>query len=88
MTATSVSDVMASGAGGEFLSRCLDMLWASHLALRPPIPNGRKVYAIPRGILFRSVPLKNGPPIIDVVNLLKNFGIDLDYLLDRFKEER
>jgi hypothetical protein len=65
-----------------------DSLWASHRALRPPTPTGSKVYQIPRGILFRSVPLQNGPPIINMVDVAESLGIDLDPLLDRFKVER
>ena len=40
-------------------------------AMRPFSPAGSVIYRIPRGILFRSVPLKNGPPIIDVVRVLE-----------------
>ncbi len=43
-----------------------DAMWAAHRALRPATPAGSQVYEVPRGILFRSVSLPNGPPILDV----------------------
>jgi len=63
-------------------------IWASHIAIRPPTPVVSKVYEIPRGIIFRSVPLKDGPPIINVVEVLENIGIDIDPILTRLGVKR
>jgi hypothetical protein len=63
-------------------------IWAGHCAIRPPTPVVSKVYEIPRGIIFRSVPLKDGPPIINVVEVLENLGINMDPILTRLGVER
>ena len=63
-------------------------VWASHRDLRPPTPAGSRVYGIQRGIIFRSVPLKNGPPIIAVVDVIESFGIDMDPILNRLGAKR
>ncbi len=63
-------------------------VWESHLAIRPPTPVVSKVYEIPRGIIFRSVPLKDGPPIINVVEVLEELGIDMGPILSRLGVER
>jgi hypothetical protein len=65
-----------------------EAVWASHCALRPPTPAGSPVYAIPRGIIFRSVPLEDGPPIVNVVDLVENAGIDMEPILDRLGVKR
>jgi hypothetical protein len=65
-----------------------DSAWQSHIALRPPTPAGSRVYSIPRGLIFRSVPLEGGPPIIDMIKVLEALGIDLDPILDRLGVSR
>jgi hypothetical protein len=65
-----------------------DLVWANHRAIRPPTPAGSKVYEIPRGILFRSVPLENGPRIISVVDVIERFGFNLDPILARLGVRR
>ncbi len=60
-----------------------DSVWTGHRALRPPTPAGSPVYEIPRGMLFRSVPLKGGPQIISVLDLLEGLGIKTDPILHR-----
>ena len=65
-----------------------DAVWEAHRTLQSPTPAGSKVYAIPRGILFRSVPLTDGPPIINVVDVIEGFGVDMDPLLNRLGVKR
>jgi hypothetical protein len=65
-----------------------DAVWATHIALRPPTPAGSPVYEIPRGIIFRSVPLKDGPPILDMVNTIEGFGFNMTPILDRLGVKR
>jgi hypothetical protein len=60
-----------------------ESIMASHKAIRPSAPVGSPIFSIARGILFRSVPLTEGPPIINVVELLKRHGIDIESLLNR-----
>ncbi len=60
-----------------------DSLWATHLAIRPPTPAGSPIYTIPRGIIFRSVPVDKGPPIINVVQVLEASGFDMSEMLNR-----
>jgi hypothetical protein len=55
----------------------------AHKALRPPTPAGSRVFWTPRGILFRSVPLEDGPWILDVPELLRHLGIDVDGIAQR-----
>jgi len=64
-----------------------DSVWAGHRALRPPTPAGSRVYEIPRGMMFRSVPLKDGPQIISVLDILERLGIDTHRLLHRLGAE-
>jgi hypothetical protein len=65
-----------------------DAVWSSHRAIRPPTPAGSPLYAVPRGILFRSVPLTNGPPIINLVDVAERAGIDVEPLLTRLGVKR
>jgi len=65
-----------------------DSILAAHRALRPPTPAGSRWLSIPRGILFRSVPLEGGPHIIDVVATLEGMGFDLDPLLAKLGVHR
>jgi hypothetical protein len=51
--------------------------------LRPPTPAGSPLYSLPRGLIFRSVPLTNGPRIYNLVEVLTGWGFDLDPLLNR-----
>ncbi len=51
--------------------------------LRPPTPAGSLLYSLPRGLIFRSVPLINGPRIYNLVDVLTGWGLDLDPLLNR-----
>jgi hypothetical protein len=65
-----------------------DSVWAGHRALRPPTPPGSRTYEIPRGILFRSIPLKDGPQIISVVDVLEGLGIETKPILNRLGVKR
>lgn len=51
---------------------------------RPPTPPGSPLYSLPRGLIFRSVPLTNGPRIYNLVDVLTGWGFDLDPVLNRF----
>lgn len=51
--------------------------------LRPPTPAGSPLYSLPRGLIFRSVPLTNGPRIYNLVEVLTGWGFDLNPLLNR-----
>jgi hypothetical protein len=59
-----------------------EAVWRSHRALKPPTPAGSSIYAMPRGIFFRSVPLPNGPYIVNVVDVIEGFGFDMQPILD------
>jgi hypothetical protein len=66
-------------------------VWRSHLSLRPATPAGSMAYFIPRGILFRSVPLDDGPFVIDLPALATRLGIDVNAVAARLgigSEER
>jgi hypothetical protein len=62
--------------------------WAKHLALRPPTPAGSPTFQIPRGIIFRSVPLADGLPIIDVVDVASHSGLPMDAFLNKLGVKR
>jgi len=62
--------------------------WVLHRSLRPATPAGSRIYSIPRGIIFRSVPLGDGPAIISVVDVIESLGIDMDPILKRFGVKR
>ena len=62
--------------------------WARHLALRPPTPAGSPIFQIPRGIIFRSVPLADGLPIIDVVEVASRSGLPMDAFLNKLGVKR
>ena len=53
-----------------------DSVWARHLALRPPTPAGSVAYEVPRGVLFRSERMEDGPHIFNMVNALGAIGVD------------
>ena len=58
-------------------------VWANDLSLRPPTPAGSDLYYVPRGVLFRSIPLnEKRPHIISVPETLKRWGLDVYPLLD------
>jgi len=57
-------------------------------ALRPPTPAGSPVYWSPRGLLFRSVPLEDGPYILDVPALLARLGWPVDRWMRRLGVSR
>jgi len=65
-----------------------ESVWVRHRAIRPPFPAGSPIYAIPRGILFRSIPLESGPKIFNVVEIIENLGFDMDPILDRLGVKR
>ena len=65
-----------------------DALLAAHRSLRPPTPAGSPLLAVPRGILFHSVPLQGGPRIIDVAATLASWGLDVDPILRRLGARR
>ncbi len=65
-----------------------EAVWKRHLALRPPSPGGSPLYDIPRGIIFRSVPLDEGPRIINLVDVLEGVGVDLEPVLVRLGVSR
>ncbi|MEX2048832.1 MAG: hypothetical protein WEB90_04580 [Gemmatimonadota bacterium] len=75
----------AEGAALYVLS---DSVWAAHRALRPPTPGGSRLMSVPRGILFRTETLEDGPPIIEVIDVLARMGVDTDALLDRLGVDR
>ncbi len=60
-----------------------EAVWHSHQALKPETPAGSPLYVLPRGILFRSVPLPEGAQVINVVALLESAGVDMDPWLAR-----
>ena len=62
--------------------------WARHLAQRPPTPAGSPIFQIPRGIMFRSVPLIEGPPIVDVVEVVSHLGLPVDALIEKLGVKR
>jgi hypothetical protein len=64
-----------------------ESVWAKHRAIRPPFPAVSPVFSIPRGIIFRSVPLKDGPRIINVLDVIKSLGFDVDTILDKLVVE-
>jgi hypothetical protein len=61
---------------------------AKQRALRPFSPAGSRIYQIPRGMMFRSVPLKNGPPIIEVVQVIEGMGFNLNPILYKLGVEQ
>jgi hypothetical protein len=63
-------------------------LWQRHRDLRPATPAGARVYHNQRGILFRSVPLKDGPWILDLPAVLGRLGVDVEALVRRLGVER
>jgi hypothetical protein len=57
-------------------------IWAAHRTSRPAASEGSRLYAIPRGMLFRSIPPPaDGPTIISVVDVLDDLGVDTRALL-------
>ncbi len=54
-----------------------DSVWRAQMAVRPASRPGAALLRVPRGILFRSVPLENGPFILDLPALLQRMGFDL-----------
>ncbi|MCP4357713.1 MAG: hypothetical protein GY796_06825 [Chloroflexi bacterium] len=62
--------------------------WETDLATHLPAPAGSPVYAVPRGILFRSVPMTGGPYILNIVGIVELLGVDMDPILDRLGVER
>ena len=60
-----------------------DSVWARHLALRPSTPAGSVAYEVPRGILFRSERLENGPRVFNMVHMLGALGVDTARFLRR-----
>ena len=77
----------ADSAGAVLYVRS-DSILASHRRLRPPTPPGSRLLAVPRGILFHSVPLEGGPRIIDVARTLEGMGVDVESLLARLGARR
>ena len=58
-------------------------VWMNDLNLRPPTPAGSDLYYVPRGVLFRSIPLnEKRPHIVSVPETLKRWGLDVYPLLD------
>lgn len=74
--------VAVDGAGATLLLRSDEVL-ASHRALRPPSPAGSEWLQVKRSILFRTVPHRGWPPIIDVRAVLVAMGLDVDSWLRR-----
>lgn len=52
-------------------------VWERQQWSAPPTPAGSALYSTPRGILFRSVPLVDGPWILDIPATLQRAGFDL-----------
>lgn len=65
-----------------------DSLWRRHLALRPGTPAGSAVYQVPRGTLFRSQPVRDGPRIYSLVHMLRSIGVDPNFILNRLRVRR
>lgn len=59
--------------------------WREHRAQQLPSPAGSPLYAIDRGIVFRGLPVTDGPRIIDVAAVLERHGIDVEALLERLR---
>jgi hypothetical protein len=55
-----------------------DSVWADHLAIRPPSPAGAFIYNVPRWEIFPGIPQPDGPPIVNMVDVLTRAGFDLD----------
>lgn len=62
-----------------------DSIWRDHLSLRPRTRTLEGIYAVPRGILFASESLEDGPTIISVPEVLERLGVDTDPLIERFR---
>lgn len=60
-----------------------EQTWRDHRALQLPSPAGSPLYAIDRGIVFRGLPVADGPWIIDVAEVLERLGIDVAALRER-----
>ena len=76
-------------ADGEFAVYVKeDSVHRRHLAMRPPTPAGARVFAIPRGILFRTEPLPERPYVIDLPAIAERMGIDVDALAGRLGVSR
>ena len=65
-----------------------DAALARDRSRQPATPPGSRVLAVPRGILFHSVPLVGGPRLIDVAATLQSWGVDLEPLLARLGVRR
>jgi hypothetical protein len=65
-----------------------EALWRGHLALRPPTPPGARLFQQPRGILFASEPLVDGPMVIDLPAIATRLGVDVDALARRMGVKR
>jgi hypothetical protein len=69
--------------GSVALYLASDDLWREHRATRPAARVEHPLYSINRGILFRSVPLTDGPRVINVIEVLRAIGIDVEPILKR-----
>lgn len=87
---TGINYVLASAsapapAGFELVAASADgalyvkdrAVWERQQWSAPPTPAGSALYATPRGILFRSVPLVDGPWVLDIPATLQRAGFDL-----------
>jgi hypothetical protein len=73
---------------GVILYLLSDSVWASHRAIHPSTPAGGEIYGIPKTTLFFSPHLGNRPRVINLLDLLKRLGIDVDYYLERIGAKR
>jgi len=62
-----------------------DSIWRHHLSLRPRTRTLEGIYGVPRGILFASESLEDGPTIISVPAVLERLGVDTAPLIERFR---
>jgi hypothetical protein len=78
---------VARDSGAVLLVRD-SMVWAGHRGLRPDSNPGSRVLAVPRWVLFRSIPHQNGPRTIDVAATLERLGFDVGRLYQRLGVKR
>jgi hypothetical protein len=79
--------LMADSAGAA-LYMLSDSVWTAHRDARPPTPAGSRWLAVPRSILFRTIPHEGSPRIIDVAATLEAMGLDVDAILARLGVSR
>jgi hypothetical protein len=79
---------LVTDSAGAALYLLSDATWQAHRDMRPPTPAGSRWLAVPRSILFRTIPHKGSPRIHDVAATLKSMGVDVDPILARLGVRR